>query len=186
MVAAKRSYPVLKVIDEPTDENIEHMDETIEVKLTEKREMFSRYIVDDMSYTDAYIMAYRPLNWQRGNICTAASRLRQDEKVSARIAFLRTQKEHLDKKTPDNVRKEIKRELHHMAVHGSTESTRLKAMEMLGKAGDIGLFVEQIDIGNKDRNPEDIEKELTTKISALLKGKRDVMEEEVNSVDDLF
>ena len=58
--------------------------------------------------------------------------------------------------------------LEHEAVNAESDSARVRALELLGKTHDVGLFVERIETDNGDRSPDELRRELQDKLTALL------------------
>ena len=50
----------------------------------------------------------------------------------------------------------------------NNESSRIRALELLGKTSDVGLFVERIETTTKDRTPEEVANEIETKLEEIL------------------
>ena len=44
----------------------------------------------------------------------------------------------------------------------------MRALELLGKTHDVGLFVERIETDSGDRSPDDLRREVQDKLTALL------------------
>jgi hypothetical protein len=61
---------------------------------------------------------------------------------------------------------------------------RLKALEMLGKVGSVGLFTERIEVDVKHRNIEDVDAELSTILEKYLGDV--VPAEEDNELDEVI
>ena len=50
----------------------------------------------------------------------------------------------------------------------NTSQSRIRALELLGKTSDVGLFIERIETITKDRTPEEIMSEIEEKLEKVI------------------
>jgi hypothetical protein len=133
--------------------------------LTPKQSAFAGFVAKGLSYTEAYRKAY-DTNTTDKAVNTLASRLMKNEKVRKAVEDLKADKKEAKKAHQDLSAKWIIERLKSEAMNeGNPPSTRVRALELLGKSE--GVFDESSTVVVEHRNPEDIERELRDRLSGL-------------------
>ena len=91
-----------------------------------------------MSQSNAYRSAYDPQNISQKTVWEEASRLRKHPKVAARIIELEVEKEARRRMQALSREDRVLKELEEIAFGDRPISSRLRALELLGKH--VGLF----------------------------------------------
>jgi len=125
-------------------------------RLTEKQDKFCRELMKTGSQYEAYCAAYKTENMQRSSIDGAAWALMQDPKITRRIEELKervVQKAVLTREMVINGL--IENFTSAAAIADYTASN--KALELLGKVDELGLFVErkQVESDNRHHHSEE-------------------------------
>lgn len=144
--------------------------------LTAKQNGFAQAVAKGATQSDAYRMNYDVSNMKPPAIWSAASELMDNPKVAARVKHLLEQQEERMLRDAVRIRRHVMENLLRESndfekENGASASTRLRALELLGKVDFVRLFSQK---GNEeerqDRKPEEIEAELRDKLRSLFKA----------------
>lgn len=134
--------------------------------LTPKQSAFAGFVAEGNNYTDAYRKAYNAKKMTTGAVHSEAYKLAKNEKVSAQIKDLKAQKNSAIKSHQKVHKSWVLERLQEEALDlENPASTRVRALELLGKSS--GLFDDSTTVTIESRTPEQIERELESKLAAL-------------------
>ncbi len=119
-----------------------------------------------MTHIEAYRQAYNPKTKSPTALASMAYRLSIHPLVASAIEKYRNQREQDKKIDAGTIRELLLTTLIEKVKAAKTESNQLRAVELLGKTEDIGLFKERIETTTV-KNSEDLEKELREKLQGL-------------------
>ena len=125
-------------------------------KLTSKQERFLSGLIRGQSQYEAYCNAYN------------AKGLAGHPEISRRLHAHHASIERAASTSALSRRRLVLERLEHEAVNAESDAARVRALELLGKTHDVGLFVERIETDNGDRSPDELRRELQDKLTALL------------------
>ena len=137
-------------------------------KLTAKQERFLSGLIRGQSQYEAYCNAYSAKGMKRSAIDTEAWRLSAHPEIARRLHAHHASIERAASASALSRRRLVLERLEHEAVNAESDSARVRALELLGKTHDVGLFVERIETDSGDRSPDDLRRELQDKLTALL------------------
>ena len=140
-------------------------------KLTPKQEKFLAGLIRGQSQYDAYCAAYNAEGMKRSAIDTEAWRLSGHPEIARRLHAHQVSVERAASASALSRRRLVLERLEHEATHAESDSARVRALELLGKTHDVGLFVERIETDNTERTPDELRTELQARLTALLGGK---------------
>jgi len=135
-------------------------------KLTAKQEAFAINVaLQGMNQTDAYREAYETTTSNMNTVYSRASVLASNEKVKKRIAQLKGKTEQVALQNAASLRAFIEKGLYDLATSGEAESTKLRAMELLGKSEKVGFFLERSsDIPGEELSPEELQERIRERL----------------------
>ena len=134
--------------------------------LSPKQSAFAGFVAEGSNYTDAYRKAYNAKNMTAGSIHKEAHKLIKNERVSAHIKDLKAQKNSAIKSHQKVHKSWVLERLQEEALDlENPASTRVRALELLGKSS--GLVADSTTVTIESRTPEQIERELESKLAAL-------------------
>ena len=134
-------------------------------RITAKQRLFASLIVQGVAPRDAYRKAYNCLTAQESTVAVSANRLMHDAKVSVLIqAALDQKEEHL---ISDAVatRRHVMQQLLDHAQSMKSESSKLKALELIGKA--VGMFTDRVETKVEEVSTEQLKSELESHLKLL-------------------
>lgn len=135
-------------------------------RLTVKQEDFARLVgLEGKTHMDAYKEAYNTASNYKST-ASQAYRLSINPLVSEAIERYRKQREEEKTVNVGAIRELLFKTLIDKVKEAKTESNQLRAVELLGKTEDIGLFKERIET-TQVKTVDDLEKELREKLHAL-------------------
>lgn len=135
-------------------------------RMTVKQEDFSRLVgLEGKTHMDAYKEVYKPRSNYK-SVASQAYRLSIHPLVSEAIDRYRKQREEERRIDAGSIRELLLRTLIDKVKEAKTESNQLRAVELLGKTEDIGLFKERIETTTV-KSSDDLEKELKEKLHQL-------------------
>ena len=137
-------------------------------KLTAKQERFLSGLIRGQSQYEAYCNAYSAKGMKRSAIDTQALTLSAHPEIARRLHAHHASIERAASASALSRRRLVLERLEHEAVNAESDSARVRALELLGKTHDVGLFVERIETDSGDRSPDDLRRELQDKLTALL------------------
>ena len=137
--------------------------------LTPKQEVFVQELLKGSSASDAYRTAYNAKGMKASAIHCEASKLKSSPKVAQRYKTLLKRKEEYALNSSLSLRQLVLERLREEALDkGNNEGARIRALELLGKTSDVGLFIERIETITKDRTPEEVMGEIEEKLERVL------------------
>ena len=140
-----------------------------EQPLTGKQEAFAKLVARGAVLSDAYRECYAADSMKDSTVWSEACRLAQNPKVSARIKDIQADME-ADRRTIERRREEwILKRLTEEADQADNASSRIRALELLGKSLTVSMFSDRIEQSDTtDRSASEIEKELTARLDRLI------------------
>ena len=140
-------------------------------KLTSKQEIFSQEYVKGNNASDAYRKAYSvSKNSKQSTIWRSAHEVLKNPKVTARIKALTKRKEDTALTTTLSLSRYIVERLVE-ETKGENPSSRLKALELLGRHRDIDLFNPESKVNvtvNNNRSSTELEADIREKLRLVL------------------
>ena len=137
--------------------------------LTPKQEVFVQELLKGSSASDSYRSAYNAKGMKASAIHCEASKLKSSPKVSQRYKTLLKRKEDYALTSSLSLRHLVLERLREEALDkNNNESARIRALELLGKSSDVGLFIERIETITKDRTPEEVMSEIEEKLEKVI------------------
>jgi len=134
-------------------------------RVTAKQRLFASLIVQGESPRESYRKAYNCLTANESTIATSANRLMNDPKVSVLL------QSSLDKREENLVsdavatRRHVMTELLEHARSMKSEGSKLKALELIGKA--VGMFTDRVETKIEEVSTEQLKRELEGHLSLL-------------------
>ena len=139
--------------------------------LTPKQEVFVQELLKGNSASDSYRTAYNAKGMKASAIHCEASKLKSHHKVSHRYKLLLKRKEEYALTSSLSLRHLVLERLREEALDkNNNESARIRALELLGKSSDVGLFIERIETTTKSRTPDEVMSEIEEKLERVLGG----------------
>ena len=140
-------------------------------KLTSKQELFSQEYVKGNNASDSYRKAYSvSKNSKQSTIWRSAHEVLKNPKVTARIKALTKRKEETALTTTLSLSRYIVERLVE-ETKGENPSSRLKALELLGRHRDIDLFNPESKVNvtvNNNRSSTELEADIREKLRLVL------------------
>ena len=137
--------------------------------LTSKKEQFVVELVKGSTASDSYRASYDAKGMKASAIHCEASKLKANPKVAQRLKVGYKRKEEYAQTSTLSLRHMILEQLQKEALNPlNGESSRIRALELLGKTSDVGLFIERIETTTNDRTPEEVADEIETKLKDIL------------------
>jgi len=137
--------------------------------LTAKQERFIAELLKGNSASDSYRTAYNSKGMKASAIHVEASKLKANPKIAQRLKAGYKRKEEYAQASALSLRHLVLEQLQKEALNPTNnESSRIRALELLGKTSDVGLFVERIETTTKDRTPEEVANEIESKLEEIL------------------
>ena len=133
-------------------------------RLTPQQHLFVRAILDGKTQIQAYKDAYNT-NASDAVIAVNANRLLKNKKITALLGSV---EETLKEKVIEDAvrtRRFVMERLHSRVISAKTESSELKALELMGKA--VGMFTDRVEQTVEQINPEKLKEELKAHIKLL-------------------
>lgn len=140
-------------------------------KLTGKQEAFLAGLIRGQTQYEAYCGAYDAKGMKRSAIDTEAWRLSGHPEIARRLHAHQGAVERAAQASALSRRRLVLERLEYEAMNAESDSARVRALELLGKTHDVGLFVERIETDNAERTPDELRTELQARLSALLGAK---------------
>ena len=155
--------PDLKVVE---GGKIEHRGgDTTGGKLTAYQLKFVQNILSGMNQTDAYRGAgYDTSRSSDKTVHELASRLFANDKISSRIKAGQARQENAALLSGLATRQHIQRTLYGLTTDGENDAAKLKACDLLGRLTDVAAFTERVEQVTDNRTPEELTKELETRL----------------------
>jgi len=134
-------------------------------RLTDKQQQFASLVAQGLAPKDAYKKAYNHRTDNEASAVASAHKLMRNEKVSALIgSVFETIKENV---IADAVatRRHVMEQLLQHAEDAKHESTKLKALELMGKA--VGMFTDRVEQRVEEVSTERLKRELESSLALL-------------------
>ena len=136
--------------------------------LTPKQEKFVQGVVSGMTASESYRNAYSTKNMKDSSIWTEASKLMSNPKVSQRVKQGMKRKSEYASTTGLSLRQMVLEQLQKEALDtNNNESSRIRALELLGKVSEVALFTERLETTTSNKSSDEIKLELEQKIQAM-------------------
>ena len=136
-------------------------------RLTAKQEKFLDGMVKGMTQADAFRASRDCSKWKPSAIYTESNRLMQQPEIHRRLMASRAAVTRAALSTGTSKRLWIVERLERLAEDGEVEATKLRALELLGKCSDVGLFLERTSV-ETPQSSEEVRAELEQRLTALL------------------
>lgn len=134
--------------------------------LTEKQEAFAQAVASGSNLSDAYRSSYEASGMADSTIWTQASLLLSNQKVTARLMVLNSEKEQQRRMMSVSRAERVLQRLEGLADNALTESVRVRANELLGKTA--GLFTDQIEVtDNTERTLDQVQQSINERLKRL-------------------
>lgn len=130
--------------------------------LTEKQEFFSQEIIAGANFSTAYRRSYAASEMADATVWARASELASSGRVAVRLAQLAEQKEAVRRTRLVGREAEILAQIECEAFNARSDATRLKALELLGRAA--GLFVDRFEVQQIERSADEIEAQIRVRL----------------------
>ncbi len=138
-------------------------------KLTPKQEMFIQELLKGNTASESYRKSYNAKGMKASAIHCEASKLKSSTKVSQRYKTLLKRKEEYSINSAISLRQLVLEQLRKEALDTNNNSnSRIRALELLGKSSDVGLFIERIETTTKDRTPEEVMIDIEEKLHQVI------------------
>ena len=141
-------------------------------RLTVKQTNFCRGIAKGLTYTEAYRQAYDCERMKESTIGASACRLAAQPHIIARLLDLEKTEERSAVHSAVWRRSFVLEGLAKEAVEGDTASSRVRALELLGKSQGVDLFTDIKEHRVTTRTSDEIESELRERIGQLFNGQQ--------------
>ena len=147
------------------DDTLAKLSAPIWAGLTEKQERFAHLVSDGQNFSAAYREVYDTDDMSQPSVWREAHRLSRNDKVAMRIAELVAARQEEERLQAHMRAYRVTTHLEAMMTSGASETTRLRAAELLGKT--VGLFAEKTQVKKEERSLADLEDELKKRLNGL-------------------
>lgn len=139
--------------------------------LTHKQEEFCLLVAQGKPLSEAYRLAYDASGMSAQAVWSEASKLMANPKVSGRVEALRKEIEAKSLHSAAQIRAHVRERLMLESMNATQDGARIRALELLGKMDEVGMFRERVETEDKrDQSVADIQKELSERLARLAKG----------------
>jgi len=136
--------------------------------LTPKQEKFVQGVLSGKTASESYRNAYSTKNMKDSSIWTEASKLMSSPKVSQRVKQGLRRKSEYASTTGLSLRQMVLEQLQKEALNTeNNESSRIRALELLGKVSEVALFTERLETTTSNKSSDEIKLELEHKIQSM-------------------
>ena len=140
-----------------------------EQPLTGKQEAFAKLVAGGAVLSDAYRECYAADSMKDSTVWSEACRLAQNPKVSARIKDIQADMEQSHRTREHRLREHVLKRLQEEADGADNASSRIRALELLGKSLSVSMFTDRIEQAETaDRSASEIEKDLKARLDRLI------------------
>ena len=140
-----------------------------EQSLTGKQEAFAKLVAGGAVLSDAYRECYSADTMKDSTVWSEACRLAQNPKVSARIKDIQADMEQSHRTREHRLREHVLKRLQEEADGADNASSRIRALELLGKSLTVSLFTDRIEQAEtSERSSAEIEKDLKARLARLI------------------
>jgi phage terminase small subunit len=130
--------------------------------LTAKQNAFALGIVGGIPATTAYRQAYDADGMKPESVWVESCRLATNPKVALRVSELRAEQEEERRMLRLSHAEAVLERLEHEALEAKTDSTRVRALELIGRH--LGMFTDKVEITTQERSVEMIEQEIRDRL----------------------
>ena len=131
-------------------------------QLTAKQNAFAVSIVDGIPATTAYRQVYDASGMKPESVWVESCRLATNPKVALRVSELRAEQEEERRMLRLSHAEAVLERLEHEALEAKTDSTRVRALELIGRH--LGMFTDKVEITTQERSVEMIEQEIRDRL----------------------
>ena len=134
-------------------------------RLTPQMQLFVNAILAGKTKVEAYKSAYNTRTENDASLIANANKLLKDARITALLGSL---DESLKEKIIEDAvrtRRFVMEKLHDRVTNAKTESSELKALELMGKA--VGMFTDRVEQTVEQISPEKLKEELKAHIRLL-------------------
>ena len=139
-------------------------------KITPKQHEFARLIAEEhLTSSDAYRRAYKPnILAKNKSVHEMACRVMTNIKVQSMIRSIQHKREEENRTRAIRREEYVLKKLTEEVEQGDQASSRIRALELLGKT--VAMFSNKVEIKTKqiDRNSEEVTEDLKLKLQKLL------------------
>ena len=165
----EKKRPDLRIIDGSAgSEPVEPPKPKRKRRLTAKQEKFLDGMIKGMTQADALRDSRDCTNWKPSAIYTEANRLMGHPEIHRRLVAHRASVERSAVSSAVSKRLWIIERLEALADHADTGSTKVRALELLGKCSGVDLFQDRLSVETDDQSSGDLRAELERKLQSLL------------------
>ena len=137
--------------------------------LTGKQEAFAKLVASGSMLSDAYRECYAADAMKDSTVWSEACRLAQNPKVSARIKAIQYDMEQDHRTREHRLREHVLKRLQEEADQADNASSRIRALELLGKSLSVSMFSDRIEqTDTTERTASEIERDLRAKLDRLI------------------
>ena len=130
--------------------------------ITMKQNAFALSLADGLPASEAYRQAYAAKGMKPETVWVEACRLATNPKVALRVAELRAEQEEERRMLRLSHAEAVLERLEHEALEAKTDSTRVRALELIGRH--LGMFTDKVEITTQERSVEMIEQEIRDRL----------------------
>ena len=130
--------------------------------LTPKQNAFAVSLADGLPASEAYRQAYAAKGMKPETVWVESCRLATNPKVALRVAELRAEQEEERRMLRLSHAEAVLERLEHEALEAKTDSTRVRALELIGRH--LGMFTDKVEITTQERSVEMIEQEIRDRL----------------------
>jgi hypothetical protein len=134
-------------------------------RMTSKMRLFASLVAQGNSPRDAYRKSYNVTTANEHSVMAQANKLMRDDRVSAIVgSVFETVQETI---VSDHIatRRHVMSELFKHAKEAKSEGTKMKALELMGRA--VGMFTDKVEQKIEEVSTEQLKRELETSLSLL-------------------
>jgi phage terminase small subunit len=132
------------------------------IHLTSKQNAFALSLADGVPASDAYRQAYDADGMKPETVWVEACRLATNPKVALRVEELRAEQEAERRMLRLSRAEAVLERLEHEALEAKTDSTRVRALELIGRH--LGMFTDKVEITTQERSVEVIQQEIRERL----------------------
>lgn len=130
--------------------------------LTSKQNAFAVSLADGVPASDAYRQSYDADGMKPESVWVESCRLATNPKVALRVSELRAEQEEERRMLRLSHAEAVLERLEHEALEAKTDSTRVRALELIGRH--LGMFTDKVEITTQERSVEMIEQEIRDRL----------------------
>ena len=132
------------------------------ISLTSKQNAFAMSLADGLPASASYRQAYDADGMKPESVWVESCRLATNPKVALRVSELRAEQEEERRMLRLRHAEAVLERLEHEALEAKTDSTRVRALELIGRH--LGMFTDKVEITTQERSVEMIEQEIRDRL----------------------